>query len=52
MTNAKCWKCNGTGRVLGSGVYNYEPCPLCRPIAREQWEAEQEAIKTKQKELK
>ena len=40
VNEAKCWKCVGTGRVLGSGLYNYEPCPICRPVARERWERE------------
>lgn len=41
----ECWKCVGTGRVLGSGLYNYEPCPLCRPIERAEWEGEQKEPK-------
>lgn len=43
----KCWKCVGTGKVLGSGLYNYEPCPLCRVEDYKSWKSISELKKEK-----
>ena len=51
-TDTKCFRCMDTGKVLGEGVYQYEPCPRCRPIDREGWELKQAAGKAARKEKK
>lgn len=43
-----CGRCGGSRKVLGVGLYNYEPCPKCWPEERSKWE-EQEAQRKQEK---
>ena len=48
----KCFRCVDTGEVLGIGLFNFEPCPRCRPEEREAWEEREAAKRGKEKQRK
>ena len=50
ISDTKCFRCMDTGKVLGEGVYQYEPCPRCKPSEREAWELKQAAEKAIRKQ--